>query len=229
MLWFKFWGAAQYSKRRTWRKLHLGVDERTGEIVADDLTENSVGDQEHLPALLEQVDAQEIGLRQVSADGIYDTHECYDSVHARGAKFVCPPRKNAVLPKGNAPPHPRHRVVRECQERGRKRWKKESGYHRLSLDFFLNPACGGKSACRRRARNSRTPSTLKFLRAAASRAFRAAAGCERSLLSETAMFRFKTSFGGELMAREFPRQKTEAKIKVSILNRFSQIAKPEYV
>ena len=42
------------SKRRTWRKLHLGVDEQTGEIVAAVVSGNDVSDSEALPQLLEQ-------------------------------------------------------------------------------------------------------------------------------------------------------------------------------
>ncbi|MBK8493449.1 MAG: hypothetical protein IPL49_21890 [Saprospirales bacterium] len=33
-----------YSKRRTWRKLHIGVDESTGFIHAQTLTKNGKGD-----------------------------------------------------------------------------------------------------------------------------------------------------------------------------------------
>jgi hypothetical protein len=166
------------SKRRTWRKLHLAIDEHTQEIIVADLTENSTGDQEHLPAIIKAV-PEEIRVRQVSADGIYDTHECYDTVHRRGAKLVTPPRKNAVLPPPDTPPHPRHHAIRDCQEKGRKRWKKESEYHRRSL-------------------------------------------------SETAMFRFKTTFGGNLAARKLPQQKTEAMVKVKTLNTLRKIAAPAY-
>lgn len=167
-----------WSKRRTWRKLHLALDDEMQEIIAVDLTENSTGDQEHLPAMIEAV-PDEITIRQVSADGIYDTHECYDAVEKRGAKLVTPPRKNAVLPTLDTPPHPRHQAIRECKEKGRKRWKKESGYHRRSL-------------------------------------------------SETAMFRFKTTFGDHLASRALPQQKTEAKLKAKTLNILRKIAAPSY-
>ena len=45
-----------WSVRRTWRKLHLGVNEATGEIVAETLTENSVDDASQVGPLLEQLD-----------------------------------------------------------------------------------------------------------------------------------------------------------------------------
>ena len=36
-------------RRRTWRKLHLGVGEETKEIVAVDLTTSGIQDSAHLP------------------------------------------------------------------------------------------------------------------------------------------------------------------------------------
>ena len=167
-----------WSKRRTWRKLHLAVDERTQEIIVSDLTENSVGDQEYLPALLEAM-PNDMKLRQVSADGIYDTHECYDTVRRRGARLITPPRKNAVLPPPDTPPHPRHKAIRDCRRMGRKRWKKKRHYHRRSL-------------------------------------------------SETAMYRFKITFGGNLAARTLKYQKTEAAVKAKALNKLRKLARPLY-
>jgi hypothetical protein len=62
------------SDRRTWRKLHLGVDERTRETVAMELTGSRRHDSQPLPALLEQVADP---LVQVSGGGAYDTRACY--------------------------------------------------------------------------------------------------------------------------------------------------------
>jgi hypothetical protein len=42
-------------RRRTWRKLHLGIDETTKEIVAVELTESRVHDSQRLPSLLGQI------------------------------------------------------------------------------------------------------------------------------------------------------------------------------
>ena len=46
-----------WSKRRTWRKLHLGVNEATGEIVAQTLTTNSHDDAGQVEPLLAQIEA----------------------------------------------------------------------------------------------------------------------------------------------------------------------------
>jgi len=130
------WKVRQHgaSKRRIWRKLHLGINEATQDIVAVDLTENSVGDQEHLPELLNKK-PKNMRLKQVSADGIYDSHACYETVHEQGARLVTPPRKNAVLPRGRPPKNepPRTRAIRDCKKRGRLAWKKHHRYHRRSL------------------------------------------------------------------------------------------------
>jgi IS5 family transposase len=70
------WKTQQHrvSKRRTWRKLHLALDESTGEILAVIPTSNDSADCEVLPMLLEQI---EDDIEQVSADGAYDTRSCY--------------------------------------------------------------------------------------------------------------------------------------------------------
>jgi hypothetical protein len=52
------WKTRQHgiSKRRTWRKLHLGVDEATGEILAAVIISNDVHDGEVLNDLLEAIE-----------------------------------------------------------------------------------------------------------------------------------------------------------------------------
>lgn len=80
-----------WAKRRTWRKLHLGVDESTGEVHALDVTAARVGDAAHLPTLLAQVAAP---LCQVTGDGAYATWNAYDAVAARrAARGTAPARR----------------------------------------------------------------------------------------------------------------------------------------
>ena len=81
------------SKRRTWRKWHLGRDEKTQEIVAASLTTHDVTDGEVFGELLEPVDEP---ISQVSADSAYDRFECYQQALEREAKPVIPPRIDAV-------------------------------------------------------------------------------------------------------------------------------------
>jgi IS5 family transposase len=125
------WKTRQHgvSKRRTWRKLHLAIDEARGEIVAVVTTERSVGDCEKLPDLLDAVGEP---LTQVSADGAYDTVVCHQAIAGRKAKAAIPPRETAVLDeigRWDA----RDDALRRIEQIGRAAWKQEVGYHRRSL------------------------------------------------------------------------------------------------
>ena len=82
------------SKRCTWRKLHLGARESTGEIVSGVVTTNDVSDDQVFCDLLDGVDGE---IAQVSGDGAYDKYKCYEKARQRGAKATIPPRKNAVI------------------------------------------------------------------------------------------------------------------------------------
>lgn len=79
-----------YEKRRTWRKLHLAVDEKNNQIVAVVTTGNDKGDSELFGELLDQVQSDNI--EQISADGAYDTKDCYKKAKDLDAKLVAPPR-----------------------------------------------------------------------------------------------------------------------------------------
>jgi hypothetical protein len=121
-----------YSKRRTWRKLHLSVDEATGEIEAEVLTKAGVDDAAVAEALLKQTNAK---IEQISGDGAYDKGKVYKAAAANGVeKIIIPPRRDAVLwDENSAEPQPRNANLRRIGEIGRKEWKEESGYHRRSL------------------------------------------------------------------------------------------------
>jgi phage-related protein len=133
------WKTRQHgvNKRRTWRKLHVGVNEATGEIVSALVSTHDVSDDEVFADLLDQVEGD---LEQVSGDGAYDKRKCYEATIAREAKPTIPPRQDAVIwQHGNckALPHPRDQNLRQIRKVGRKRWKQESGYHRRSLSETL--------------------------------------------------------------------------------------------
>jgi len=55
------------AKRKSWRKLHLGLNLTTGEIVCTDLTKDDVGDPTALPSLFDQIDAPVIQFMGVVA------------------------------------------------------------------------------------------------------------------------------------------------------------------
>lgn len=149
------WKTRQHgiSKRRTWRKLHLGIDEATGEILAAVVSTNDVHDGSVLKDILDGIDGN---IDQVSTDGAYDHRHCYDEIAERGAKPVIPPRKDAVIwQHGNckAPPHYRDENLRYIRKHGRKKWKRDSNYHRRSLAettmFRLKTIFGGRVRSRK--------------------------------------------------------------------------------
>ena len=124
-----------YSKRRTWRKLHLGVDESTGFIHAQVLTQNGEGDgdSQQMEGLLDQVKTP---IDRISADGAYDTFELWDKLIQMGIEGIIPPQENAVFKtdkKGDIIDHPRNRILAQINQKGKPQWKKDSGYHRRSL------------------------------------------------------------------------------------------------
>jgi hypothetical protein len=82
------------SKRRTWRKVHLGFDEETGEVMACVLTEKEGHEKNMLPTLLDEVSET---IDHVSGDGGYDFKTCYDAIADREARAVIPPRKSAIF------------------------------------------------------------------------------------------------------------------------------------
>lgn len=123
-----------YSKRRTWRKLHLSVDESTQMIQAVVLTEAGVHDAEAGCQLLDETPGE---IDQVSGDGTYDKRKFYQACAQRQVKRIAvPPARNArIWQHGNSqkPPLPRDQNLRRIRQVGRQRWKQESGYHRRSL------------------------------------------------------------------------------------------------
>ena len=121
------------SKCRTWRKVHLAVDQSTGHIQAAVTTTNSISDGGMLPLLLEQVTQP---LCQVSADGGYDRRTCYEAIAEREAKAVIPPCRGAkIWQHGNnkAQRLAHDENLRRIRLVGRAKWNRESGYHRRSL------------------------------------------------------------------------------------------------
>ncbi len=124
-----------WSKRRTWRKIHLSVDAASGEVQAAMLSTAGVSDAEMVAPMLAQIEEP---IEWVTADGAYDKRPVYASMQARApdAEIVIPPRRNArIWQHGNtqAPPHPRDETLRFIRTHGQPKWKEDSGYHQRSL------------------------------------------------------------------------------------------------
>lgn len=123
----------RHGRRRAWRKLHLGVDETTKEIVAVEVTPSRVHDCRMLPTLLDQISGR---IGQVSGDGAYDTRACYQAILDREAVATIPPRRNARTSESVDPPDwraMRDAHLREIKRLGRYEWRVSSGCTRQSL------------------------------------------------------------------------------------------------
>ena len=118
--------------RRSWRKLHIGLDADTGQIVAATLTRKEVDDGAEVGPLLDQVAAS---VSSFTADGAYDQEGVSATVAERypDAAIIVPPRSTAV-PSETAETEPtqRDRHLQDITEHGRAAWQKASGYTKRS-------------------------------------------------------------------------------------------------
>ena len=116
--------------RRSWRKLHLGVDTETGQIVASALTSKDVDDAAQVGPLLDQATGP---VTSFTGDGAYDQDTVYAAVAERhpDAAVIVPPRATAV-PSDTAETAPtqRDRHLQSIAAKGRMGWQQVSGYSR---------------------------------------------------------------------------------------------------
>jgi hypothetical protein len=66
--------------RRSWRKLHVGVDADTGRIVASALTDHNADDGSQVGPLLDRIEG---AVASLTGDGAYDRDDVYAEVAAR--------------------------------------------------------------------------------------------------------------------------------------------------
>lgn len=145
-----------YSKRRTWRKVHVGMCADSGQVVISAMTSNNVSDDEAMVHMMGALEGTPLG--DILGDGAYDTVDCREVVHDLGGRAVIPPDKNAKEQKRIRLPalEERDRAIRRIQElgsEGRALWKKEIGYHRRSrveaLMFRYKTVLGDRLSSRR--------------------------------------------------------------------------------
>ena len=135
------WKVRQHgvSKRRTWRKLHIGMDPDSKEIIVAEVTSNSTGsgDGQIGKKLMKKTPKS---TKRIFGDGAYDGTEFRREIEKNGAEPIIPPPRDAVI-------HPeamdeaikkRNDAVREIHglggdDQARKIWKILKGYHRRSL------------------------------------------------------------------------------------------------
>jgi hypothetical protein len=138
----KIYGAGEWSetkhglkKRRQWRKLHLGIDADTLEIVTSSLTTNKIGDPTEALNLLTKVDNP---IDELLADGAYDSDKIYKNIENRDDtsdhKVTIPPHCDAVLSSDSRDnPTQRDIHIELIEKDGRKSWEYRKQYYRRLL------------------------------------------------------------------------------------------------
>lgn len=120
-------------KRKRWRKLHLGLDLVSGEIICSELTTDDVGDPTALPYLLDQIEGT---VARFIADGAYDGSPTRDLLATRlgaSVEVIIPPPRTAVQsPQSALNPSTRDRHIAEIETNGRTAWQKSTGYNQRS-------------------------------------------------------------------------------------------------
>ncbi len=120
-------------KNRDYRKLHLCVDERTGEVVACDLTSTKARDSARVASLVAQIDSP---ISSARADTAYDARGVYEALEKhrahRSPRVLIPPRKDAQLATGSASSRQRNRNIRSQARLGKRKWHTASGYSKRS-------------------------------------------------------------------------------------------------
>lgn len=124
------------TKRRTWRKFHIGIDAATQDIICCELTGNEEGDAEVAGRMIEKIPGK---IKSARGDGAYDSKKFREKVYEKGGVCIVPPPKGAAY-KGAKSGWVRERdaILAVIQgfgggETGRKLWKICSGYHERSL------------------------------------------------------------------------------------------------
>lgn len=107
--------------RKTWKKLHIAVDQESQIIVASTLTTHLVGDSSQVIPLLDQTESDVASLK---ADGAYDSNPLRQQLDGRGIKCVFPPPSNAALSKlADSHPTQRDKDIRRIEKDGREVWE----------------------------------------------------------------------------------------------------------
>ncbi|MFZ1703108.1 MAG: IS5 family transposase [Saprospiraceae bacterium] len=113
-----------WSKHRTWRKLHMGSDEKDLEILSVVLTGNEIDDATAGTQIVDEIEQE---IESVAADGAYDKTKFRCKIPSQIIQLI-PPRKNAIISTEDKLDQ-RNDAINRIAEIGREKWKEEVGYH----------------------------------------------------------------------------------------------------
>ncbi|MDF2577261.1 MAG: Transposase [Chlamydiales bacterium] len=124
-------------KRRTWRKLHIGIDPDSHEIIVAEMTTNAKGDSRAGQKMLKKTPKS---VKRFYGDGAYDALYFRKEIKLRQAEALIPPSYHAAVRNHltDIASQKRDDSILEIiglsnDEQARKLWEKLTGYHRGSL------------------------------------------------------------------------------------------------
>lgn len=92
------WKKEKYGGHRKWRKLHVGIDLDTKEILYSKLTSASDHDLSKINEVLKCLNRKK---GKVLIDGIADNHEMYQKCEELNKHLLTPPRKGSAITNGS--------------------------------------------------------------------------------------------------------------------------------
>lgn len=122
-----------YTKHRMWRKLHLAINPKTGNIIAQSVTTNSVTDSDAGVDLLRNINQP---IDTLFGDAGYDRFKIYNACKELDIFSVIRPQKRARIRLPDIVDSPwniRNEHIIHIRNQGLTQWKKQSGYTKRSL------------------------------------------------------------------------------------------------
>ena len=132
-----------YREREQWKKIHLAMDLETMQILSMAYTDSNTNDCEVVSEMSREITGD---VKNVRADGAYDTEEFYRIIEKWGAKSMIPPARTSRM-QDELKKRPKIKktyllqrdeiisMIRKYDtfDEGLKEWKITYGYHRRSL------------------------------------------------------------------------------------------------
>jgi DDE family transposase len=150
-----------WNKHRTWRKLHLGINRETQEIVMELLTPHTIDDAQ---AALTLMNANKTTIGSFTGDGGYDKSKLRKLLHKDKITAIIPPQHNALISDGSKEEiKSRDDDIGRIQEIGRTQWKQEILYHkrsRVEVAMFRYKTIIGNKLKSRKDENQQTEARL---------------------------------------------------------------------
>ena len=133
------WIRKKWKVKRGWLKVHIAVDASSKKLLALEITDESIGDNRKFNEILDQAEknAGPSKIKQVLADGAYDTKDIFNRLSKKQIKAGIKIRKNATTMARGSPY--RAKCVRELKHIGYNAWKNKYQYgQRWASEGYLS-------------------------------------------------------------------------------------------